>query len=261
MRQKDWIKVIILIIIGVFIPRIMLFYVICGFLDFRRSNIYDTENWKRYFLGNGILTWVLSPFNLLMDLLSYKNKGVYQLEDLPTECQDEIKELMAIANRKPEIIDELSLRMEEKKRGMLFFKWYGKNIDTSISIPEFHKEFKYINTIGVSVFNKNQETSIHYGPLRITIRVLYNLIPTHNDNIYIKAGDHKHLWHDNPLFIFDDTLVHQSVNQSDNLRYVMFVDILRPSNHLGILKNLLTVVRTGMISFNRVFYKNWDMLK
>ncbi len=261
MRHKDWIKVIILILIGFIIPRIMLFYLICGLLDFTRSNTFDNANWKRYFLGNGILTWVLSPFNLLMDLLCYKNKGVYQLEDLPTKCQDEIKELMEIANNKPEIIEELSRMMTERNRGMLFFKWYGKNIDTSIPIPEFHQEFKYINTIGVSVFNKNQATSVHYGPLRITLRVLYNLIPIQHDQIYIKAANHKHMWHDNPLFIFDDTLVHQSVNMSDNLRYVMFIDILRPSKYLNVLKTILSIVRTGMISFNRIFYKNWDMLK
>ena len=261
MRTKDWIYVVVLLILAILFPRIMLFYGICGIIDFHRSKTFDLANWKRYFLGNGLLTWVLSPFNLLMDLFCFKNKGIYQLQDLPLECQDEIREMINTANNTPEIITELSKMMDEKRRGMLFFKWYGKNINTSLSIPEFHKEFKYINTIGVSIFNKQQETSIHYGPLRITMRVLYNLVPVQNDEIYIKAADQTHLWHDNPLFIFDDTLVHQSVNRSDNLRYVMFVDILRPSNHLSVLKTMLNIVRTGMISFNRVFYKNWDMLK
>jgi beta-hydroxylase len=261
MRNKDWIYIAVLIVLAILIPRIMLFYIICGIIDFHRSKNFDIANWKRYFLGNGLLTWILSPFNLLIDLFCHKNLGVYQLEDLPFECQSEIKQLMDIADHKPEIISELSKMMEEKRRGMLFFKWYGKNINTSVPIPEFHQEFKYINTIGVSVFNKQQETSVHYGPLRITLRVLYNLVPVRNDEIYIKAADKMHVWHDNPLFIFDDTLVHQSVNRSDNLRYVMFVDILRPSNHLGGLKGLLTAVRTVMLSFNRVFYKNWDMLK
>jgi beta-hydroxylase len=169
--------------------------------------------------------------------------------------------MMAIADNKPEIITELGRRMVEKKRGMIFFKWYGKNISNSLTIPEFHQQFKYIKTIGVSIFNKKQSTSIHYGPLRITLRVLYNLVPLENDGVYIKAANQKHLWHDNPLFIFDDTLVHQSVNESDCLRYCMFVDILRPSRHLSLLGKFLTVVKTLIISFNRIFYKNWDMIK
>ena len=59
---------------------------------------------------------------------------------------------------------------------MIFFKGrYGKNVDASIDVPEFHRDFKYIRTIGVSVFNKKQSTGKHYGPLRVTLRVLYNI--------------------------------------------------------------------------------------
>lgn len=261
MRGKDWGYILVILVLVIFFPLVMLFYVVCGIIDFSRSKSFDLANWKRYFLGNGLLTWVASPFNLFLDLICFKNHGVYELESLPKECQAEIYRLISIAKKSPEIITELGKIMEEKRRGMLFFKWYGKNINTSLVIPEFHQSFKYINTIGVSVFNKQQKTSIHYGPLRITLRFLYNLVPIRHDQIYITAANQKHLWHDNPIFIFDDTLVHQSVNCSDNMRYVMFVDILRPSNHLGFLRALLTAVRVVMISFNQVFYKNWDMLK
>jgi beta-hydroxylase len=244
------------------VSAVALFYILCGLIDFSRSKRFEGENWRRYFIGNGILTWVLSPFNLVMDLLCPNNYGVYKLENLPADCQAEIRQMMETASSKPEIINELSRRMTEKKRGMIFFKWYGKNIDNaSLSIPEFHQQFKYIKTIGVSIFNKKQKTSIHYGPLRITLRVLYNLVPLRNDDVYIKAANQKHLWHDNPLFIFDDTLVHQSVNGSEHLRYCMFVDILRPSWTLPVVGGLLSVVKSLIVSFNRVFYKNWDMIK
>ncbi|MCX8514845.1 MAG: aspartyl/asparaginyl beta-hydroxylase domain-containing protein, partial [Burkholderiales bacterium] len=258
---KDWLYILVLIILAIYIPHIMLFYLVCGLIDFTRSKVYDFENWKRYFIGNGLLTWILSPFNLLMDLLSYKNKRIYKLEDLPNECQQELNKIFEIAQNKPEIIDTLSSMMEEKRRGMIFFKWYGRNINTSINIQEFHEEFKYVNTIGVSIFNKNQRTSVHYGPLRVTFRVLYNLIPAHNDNIYIKVAEHIHKWHDNPAFVFDDTLVHQSVNDSDNFRYVLFIDILRPGRYLKLMKFLLNILRFCLISVNRIFYKNWDMIK
>jgi beta-hydroxylase len=261
MKPKDIILILVITVVVWLIPRTALFYILCGLLDFSRSKRFEAANWRRYFFGNGILTWFLSPFNLLTDLLCASNKGVYQLTDLPEECQKEIRLLMSIADNKPEIIGELSKRMTEKKRGMIFFKWYGRNIDNSLTIPEFHQPFKYIQTIGVSIFNKNQSTSTHYGPLRITLRVLYNLVPLKNDAIYIAAANQKHLWHDNPLFIFDDTLVHQSVNGSDQLRYCMFVDILRPSGVLPVMGFFLRIVRSLIISFNRIFYKNWDMIK
>jgi aspartyl/asparaginyl beta-hydroxylase (cupin superfamily) len=261
MKPKDAIFFLVYGVFAWFLPWLALFYLICGLVDFRRSHRLEWANWRRYFMGNGILTWVLSPFNLFVDLLCLRNKGVYQLTDLPDECQAEIRQLMTTADNKPELITELSKRMEERKRGMMFFKWYGRNIDNSLEIPEFHQQFKYIKTIGVSIFNRKQKTSRHYGPLRVTLRVLYNLVPLKNDSVYIEAGNQRHLWHDNPLFIFDDTLVHQSVNGSDQLRYCMFVDILRPARSLAVLDTLLSGLKTLIISFNRVFYKNWDMIK
>jgi aspartyl/asparaginyl beta-hydroxylase (cupin superfamily) len=246
-----------------FVPWLALFYLICGLLDFRRSRRFEAENWRRYFLGNGILTWILSPFNLCVDLLCRPNLGVYELDDLPPDAQVEVRELMSIAEaRKPEIIAELSQRMESTKRGMIFFKWYGRDIkNQSFDLPEFHQQFRYLRTVGVSIFNKNQKTSVHYGPLRATLRVLYNLVPLDNDEVYITAGDQTHLWRNNPLFIFDDTLVHQSVNGSDQLRYCMFVDILRPTRNLALLGSILAGLKVLIMSFNRVFYKNWEMIK
>src|SRR5579871_4503578 len=166
--------------------------------------------------------------------------------------------MMAIADaRKPDIIAELSKRMETTKRGMIFFKSYGRNVtNEAFDLPEFHQRFRYLKTVGVSIFNKNQKTSIHYGPLRVTLRVLYNLVPLQSDAVYIRAGNKTHYWHDNPLYIFDDTLVHQSVNGSDQLRYCMFVDILRPTRNLALLGSILDGLKLLIMSFNRVFYKN-----
>lgn len=263
MRLKDLPKLLVLAVVAFFLPKLSLFYLICGLIDFTRSRRFEIENWRRYFLGNGILTWVLSPFNLLVDVVCLPNKGVYQLTDLPPAYQAEVRELMSICDaRKPEIIAELSQRMEKTKRGMIFFKWYGREIQNpSFDIPDFHQRFRYLRTIGVSIFNKNQKTSTHYGPLRVTLRVLYNLVPLDNDAVYIKAGNKTHIWHDNPLYIFDDTLVHQSVNGSDQLRYCMFVDILRPTRFVGLVDTILAGLKMLIMSFNRVFYKNWEMIK
>ena len=73
-----------------FFPKIALFYAICGAYDVGRNQGLNFSTLRRYFIGNGFLTWVLSPFNTLLDLLSlpYINKGVYRMEDLPPAYQD-----------------------------------------------------------------------------------------------------------------------------------------------------------------------------
>lgn len=53
-----------------FLPSVMIFYVLCGVYDVSRNNNIDRRMLYRYFFGNGVPTWALSPFNILMDLLT-----------------------------------------------------------------------------------------------------------------------------------------------------------------------------------------------
>ena len=103
-----------------------------------------------------------------MDLLAlpYLNKGIYQLCDLPAGYQSEINRVIEAAYRR-DIIGQLEQKMAGKPRGMMFFKWYGKNLENSVEMPEYHEPYRFIRTIGVSVFNKKQSTGKHYGPLAI----------------------------------------------------------------------------------------------
>ncbi len=256
---KTTLKFILLLAFIFFLPVLAIFYLICGMLDFKRNDLWNWASINRYFFGNGMLTWLLSPFNLFMDLISKPNNGIYQLTDLPQDYQDEIKSLIKTFETK-DILKEIKTKLESKKRGMVFFKWYGKNIDSFLKIPEFHHNFKYIKTVGVSVFNKQTSTSTHFGPLRVTLRVLYNFNPTQNEHIYIQVGKHQHYWHDNPYFIFDDTLQHKSVNQSEQIRYCLFVDIIRPSQHPEFLSLIVRTLQKILLQVNGIFYKNWDFL-
>jgi beta-hydroxylase len=255
-------RIIPLVLAIYFIPGALLVYVVFGLLDFSRNRRRTLESLDRYFAGNGVFTWLLSPFNLLMDLLTlpYRNKGVYRLSDLPAGHQSEINDVIDAA-RRGDLVGKLSPEMQGKKRGMIFFKWYGKNLETSIDLPEFHKKYKYIRTIGVSVFNRKQSTDKHFGPLRITLRVLYNINDIASRNVFIKVGGHIHYWQDEKLFIFDDTLQHQSCNQSDELRYCMFIDILRPSIVPALMSSILHAVRLATAPFNAVFYRHWSFIK
>jgi beta-hydroxylase len=245
-----------------FFPVLLAVFVSLGLLDFLRNTRRTLSSFDRYFAGNGFFTWLLSPFNLLLDLLAlpYRNKGVYQLSDLPRPYQDEIRAIVNAAHRS-HLVGKLQSKLGEKKRGMIFFKWYGKNVQTSVDVPEFHEKYRYIRTIGVSIFNTKQSTGKHFGPLRATLRVLYNINDIDSEDVYIKVGGHCNRWRDNKLFIFDDTLQHQSCNESDEVRYCLFVDILRPSLWPGLMSAILSCVRVAIARFNFAFYKHWVFIK
>jgi beta-hydroxylase len=251
-----------LVLAAVFIPKVLAAYLACGLIDVLRNSRPNLDLLQRYFVGNGLLTWLLSPFNLLMDLLTipYWNKGVYQLNDLPPSYREEIKSVIDAAD-KSNLVEQLQTRIDSQDRVMVFFKWYGKNIEAAIDVPEFHRRYKHIRTIGVSVFNKRQSTSEHFGPLRVTLRMLYNLNTIEDRNAYIQVGGYTHRWCNNKLLIFDDTLQHESRNETDVVRYCMFIDILRPSLIPGIMNAILRGLRVLLQRVNCVFYRNWTFIK
>lgn len=262
---KRVIPLAVAITLGVYFPIVgwvLLAYLACGLIDVLRNRPWRWSTILRYFSGNGVFTWVLSPFNLLLDLLClpYFNRGVYRLEDLPPGHQDEIRTLIEAARRR-NLIALLEEKLGEKRRGMIFFKWYGKNLPTSVEMPEYHAPYRHLRTIGVSIFNKKQSTNRHFGPLRITLRVLYNLNPVNDPNVYIDVGGHTHRWKDDPLFVFDDTLEHRSCNECDAVRYCLFVDILRPSPLRPLLSGILTGVRLFVAPIRAIFYGHWTILR
>jgi aspartyl/asparaginyl beta-hydroxylase (cupin superfamily) len=243
-----------------FIPIVTILFLCTGLIDVMRNTRRDSMVFQRYFLGNGIPTWLLSPFNLLIDLLCYRNKGVYAIGDLPPEWREEVESILdTFRNRKEEIVADIDRVFEAGRRGMYVFKWYGK--ENPHNIAEFKRDFSYVKTIAVSVFSRRESTSFHFGPLRLTLRVLYNLSPLRSDDIFIECGNRKHYWHDDPLYIFDDTLIHRSVNQYDARRYCVFMDIVRPTPFPRLLSALLSAVSFAVEKINTIFYKNWKMLR
>lgn len=257
--RKIAIAVVVLALGLYFIPIITAIFLVCGLIDVLRNDRKDWQLFSLYFMGNGMFTWLLSPFNLLVDLLSYRNWGVWKLEQFPEDYRREVDEVLNIfRTRQDEIIADIDASFESGRRGMYVYQWYGKpHID---NIPEFTRQFKYIRTIAVSVFSGRESTSFHFGPLRLTLRVLLNLKPVKTDKIFIECGNVKSYWYENPLFIFDDTLLHRSVNEHDGRRYCVFMDVIRPSPVPGVLSALLSFVSISVDRVKAIFYKNWKMI-
>ena len=72
----------------------------------------------------------------------------------------------------------------------------------------------------------------------------------------------RHTWcEDGPLFIFDDTILHQSFNLTDHERHCLFIDVVRPS--------YVPVLTRGFVKFLGFFWtrlpfitksSNWRMI-
>lgn len=233
-------------------------YLICAIYDVLRQKTHDKKFvFYQYFLVNGMLSFIFSPINLLIDIISlpFYNKQVYNLTDLPKAHRAEINKIIDNCPREylTQAIDNLALT---QGRSMLLYKWYGFNVDNQYSVPLFHEKFSKILTIGVSSFKPHTSTTKHFGWLRAGIRVLINIDDSLDDGAYIEVNDKKHVWsRDGQLFIFDDTVLHISHNLTDKTRNCLFIDILRPSyldfglkaiiKSLGWLSNKLPYISTS----------------
>ena len=233
-------------------------WLIFGLIDVSRHKTMNLKLIKEYFLGKGVLTFLLSPLNLLTDLLSYRNLHTFKVGDLPPAHQNEINEVIELFDKNSKQIANRFEEAANNNRTMLFYKWYGYKLDESII--EFNKDYKHIKTIGVSLFRKKTSTSRHFGPLRATFRILYNFNKIKNEGSYIEADGRINKWKHNPVFIFDDTLIHQSFNDEDDLRYCAFIDIIRPSYFENIMKIILSSVGFLLKNTRSIFYKNWKMI-
>ena len=71
----------IFLFINIGIWAIFPFWFLCGLIDISRHKTMDLKLIKEYFIGKGFLTFLLSPLNLLSDLLSHRNLHTYKIEE------------------------------------------------------------------------------------------------------------------------------------------------------------------------------------
>ena len=240
-------------------------YAIASVYDVARQKNRDKKFiFRQYFLVNGALAWLLSPLNMLIDIVSlpFINKQVYKLDQLPKKHREEIQDILDNCPNK-QITEAMNDLKTNSERTMLFYKWYGFNVDNNYPVPLFHKNFKRVLTIGVSNFKPKSKTSQHFGWLRAGVRVLINIDEAIDDQAYIEVNNQKHVWKtDGPLFIFDDTVLHQSFNLTDQSRNCLFIDITRPSPFPFLINGLIKsmgFVSTKVPAFAGL--SNWKVVK
>ena len=245
-----------------FVPIPTAIIVACGVIDVLRHRRITVRLIEQYFTGNGILTWLLSPINLLADLLSYRTPGICRLDDLPPAHRAEIVACTgALTANAAAVKAHVANSLAENRRGMFTFKWYDQPQAPTLRIADFEREYRFIKTIALSVFNTREHTTWHFGPLRFTYRVLFNLDPVDSPEVFIEVDGRTHYWRDDPLFIFDDTYFHRSVNGVDHVRYCLFMDIVRPNRCHAAFNGAVHAVSVVSGSFQRMFYKNWSFLR
>lgn len=258
-------RIIPLAIIAFIYWPITALFLVTGFYDvLRQKNRNIGHVMYKYFLVNGTLTWLFSPINTLIDIicLPFINKQTYKLDQLPKKHQAEINDILKSTPKEFVVNAVTDLKMSTE-RSMLLYKWYGYNVENNYPCPLLHKKFKRVLTIGVSTFNSQTETSEHFGWSRAGVRVLINVDAQVADGAYIDVNNQRHVWNkDGPLFIFDDTVMHQSFNLTDARRHCLFIDVTRPSMFPWLINSFVKFM--GFLSMRISWFSkssNWKLEK
>lgn len=167
------------------------------------------------------------------------------------------RECLALLSRKDDLIDMKQMGGNYTQAGIHVIKWKtfmfksGKFIDENCALaPETAKllrEIPDLYTAFFSVLDPHQYVTPHWGYYKGFVRYhLGVVIPGNNEDetCWIRVNDdrddnladdkdlvtrgERYYWHDGEGIVFDDTYLHDAANESDEVRVVLWLDMLKP---------------------------------
>ena len=181
-----------------------------------------------------------------------------ELEDNFPVIQTELKEILKhydhFANFQDISPDQVYISNDDKWR-MFFFKAAGVNFGKNQAFaPETFKilnRHKYVISAYISVLGPKKMLMPHKGPWSGVLRMhLGVVIPGHKDCVLVNGGEEYH-WEEGKTVLFDDTYEHIAVNTTDEIRAVLFLDIMRP------LKQPWAFINWAILRLSIVFPYIW----
>jgi beta-hydroxylase len=127
--------------------------------------------------------------------------------------------------------DQTYISNDDKWR-MFFFKAAGVNFGRNKQFaPETFKildKHKDVISAYISVLGPKKMLMPHEGPWSGILRMhLGVVIPGNKECVLVNGGEEYH-WEEGKVVLFDDTYEHIAVNQTDEIRAILFLDIMRP---------------------------------
>ena len=129
--------------------------------------------------------------------------------------------------------------------------WFKRNC---LSMPITHAILKrHPNVVSayISVLGPRKKLNPHIGPYSGVLRLHLALDVPHRQRCYISVNGKTEHWKQGTCLFFDDTYEHFAVNNTDKIRTVLFMDILRP------LPRCLDWLNRGIIKIARIFPYVW----
>ncbi|MGI9229266.1 MAG: aspartyl/asparaginyl beta-hydroxylase domain-containing protein [Gammaproteobacteria bacterium] len=141
--------------------------------------------------------------------------------------------------------DQTNLTKDDKWKSF-FLYGYGYKMENNCKLcPQTTAMVEKIPgmfTAFFSVLSAGKHIPLHRGPYKGLLRGhLALIVPQPAADCWIEVGGEKSSWSEGKCIVFDDTYQHRVENNTDGLRVVLFLDILRPLRFPGSWLNRLVL--------------------
>jgi len=147
--------------------------------------------------------------------------------------------------------DQVNITRDDRWK-TFFLYGYGYRMDRHCDLcPETTRLVEAIPgmfTAFFSVLAPGKHIPPHRGPYKGVLRCHLGLmVPEPNEECWIEVGGERAHWQEGHCLVFDDTYKHQVQNNTDGMRVVLFIDVLRPLRFPG---SLLNRIMLGLIRWS-----------
>ena len=189
---------------------------------------------------------VMAPINCLFYAFSrHKNTAYFDADDFPElkvlENNWEVIRDEAIAlNNQAHIkasadLDDLGFNSFFRTGWKRFYlKWYGASLNSADQLCP--KTVALINAIPkvkgamFAMLPPGARLGKHRDPYAGSLRYHLGLVTPNSEDCYISVDGEKYSWRDGKAIMFDETYIHYAINNTDQNRIILFLDVKRPVN-------------------------------
>ena len=145
--------------------------------------------------------------------------------------------------------DQANITRDDKWKSYFLYGYGYKMPENCNQCPETTRIIETIPgmfTAFFSVLAPGKHIPRHRGPYRGLLRChLALVVPQPREACWIEVGEETSTWEEGRCIVFDDTYKHRVENNTDGVRVVLFLDVLRPLKFPGSLVNraMLQLIR------------------
>ncbi len=245
-----------------------------------RLSLEDLTTKNRKFIIYGIGEKILSQIEKLIPRYSLIGDTVFfepqqfswtaELEVNWKTIRQELDEILKYRDNLPNFQDispDQAYNASQDNLWKTYFLYgYGvkakKNCDRCPETTRLIENIPGMKTAFFSILLPGKHIPEHRGPYKGVIRCLLGLkVPEPKEKCRIRVDNETRHWEEGKCMIFDDSFPHEAWNETDDVRVVLFLDIVRPMRFpLSLFNHLFLqlIAWSPYVQDANVNQKQWD---